>query len=45
MDFIEDIRVSEKGIKAGFCAEVNCPAAIFDAREICSIGIAKDPTA
>ena len=45
MDFIEDLRVCEECAETGFCAEINCPAAIFCAREIGRIGVAEDPSA
>ena len=45
VNFIEYIRVSFERAEAGFGAEINCPAAIFDAREIRRVGIAKDASA
>jgi hypothetical protein len=41
MDFIKDIWVSQERTKAGFSAEIDCPAAIFDAGEIGWISIAE----
>ncbi len=41
MDFIEDIRVSDKRAEAGFGAEVNRPTAILDARKIGRISVAE----
>ncbi len=44
MDFVENFRVSQERTKAGFGAEIDRPPAIFSSREICRIGIAKDPS-
>ena len=44
MDFIEDVRVSEERAEAGFGAEIDRPAAIFKAREIGRIRVAKFST-
>lgn len=41
MGFVEDIRVSQERAKTGFCAEIDRPAAILDARKICWISIAE----
>lgn len=41
MRFIEDIRVSQECTQTGFGAEIDCPAAIFDAREIGRIRVAE----
>lgn len=41
MNLVEDIRVSQKRAEAGFRAEIDGPAAIFDAREIVRISIAE----
>jgi hypothetical protein len=41
MDFIKDIWVSQERTKAGFSAEIDCPAAIFDAGEIGWISVAE----
>ena len=41
MNFIEDIRISQECTEAGFSAEINCPATIFDAGEISRISIAE----
>ena len=45
MDFIEHIRVREECAQAGIGTKVDRPAAIFDAREICRVGIAEDAPA
>lgn len=45
MDFVENIRVCEKGAKAGVGAKIDYPAPIFDARKIGRIGVAEDPSA
>ena len=45
MNFVEDIQVSEEGAEAGFRAEIDRFAAIFEAWEIRRIGIAEFPTA
>lgn len=45
MDFVKDIRVSEKGAETGFRAEVNRPASIFDPRKISRVCILKDAPA
>ena len=45
MDSVKNIRVGEEGAKAGFSAQIDCPAAIPGAREIGGIGIVKDPSA
>ena len=39
MDFIEDIRICEERAATGFGAEIDRPAAIFEARKIRGIGI------
>ena len=44
MNFIENIRVSQKRPKTGFGAENNIPAMIFGVREIAGISIQKYPT-
>ena len=41
MDFVEDIRIGEEGTEAGFCAEIDRPAVILDAREIRGVRIAE----
>ncbi len=41
MDFIEDIRVSQECTETGFGAEIDRPAAIFDAREISGVRVAE----
>lgn len=41
MDFIEDIRVSQEGAEAGFRAEIDRAAAIFDTREIGRVRVAE----
>ena len=45
MDSVENIRVSEERAEAGLGAEIDRPAAVLDAREICGIGVVKDPSA
>ena len=45
MDSIKDIWVGEERAETGFGAEIDRPAAIFDAREIGRIGITEDPSA
>lgn len=45
MDFVECIRVSEEGAKTGLCTKEDGPPAIFCARIILRIRIAKDPPA
>lgn len=45
MDFVEEIRVGEEGTQAGVGTEIDRPAAILDAREVCRIGIAEDSSA
>jgi len=45
MDFVEDIRVSQKRIVTGFGAEINRPASIYGAREIGRVRVAEDPPA
>ena len=42
MDLIEDIWVSEERAQARLSAEIDRPAAIFDAWEIRRIGITED---
>ena len=39
------MRVGQKSIKTCFCAQINCPAAIFDARKILRVGVAENPSA
>lgn len=41
MGFVEDIRVREERLAAGFGAEIDRPAAVFDARKICRVSIAE----
>ena len=45
MDSVENIRVREERAEAGLSAEIDRPAAILDAREICRIRIMEDPSA
>ena len=45
MDFIENIRVRQERAEAGFRAEIDRPAAVYGTREVCRIGVAKDPPA
>ena len=45
MHFIKYMRVGQKSIKTCFCAQINCPAAIFDARKILRVGVAENPSA
>ena len=45
MGFIEDIRVGEERAETGLGAEIDRPAAIFEARKIGGIGVAKYPPA
>ena len=45
MDSVENNRVSEERAEAGLGAEIDRPAMILDAREICRIRIMKDPSA
>ena len=45
MDFVENIRVVEERTEAGFGAEIDRPAAVFDSREICRIGVSEDAPA
>jgi len=45
MNFIEDLRVGEERLEAGFSAEIDRPAAIVKARKIRGIGVAQDPSA
>lgn len=45
MDFVEDIRVSKECTQAGFCAEIDRPAAVLNAREVAWIRIAEDSSA
>ena len=45
MDFVEDVWVSQERAKTGVCADVNGPAAIFDAREIIWISVAESTPA
>lgn len=41
MSFVEDIRVREERLAAGLGAEIDHPAAVFDARKICRVSIAE----
>lgn len=41
MDLVEDIRVSQKRAETGLRAEIDGPAAIFEAREIVRISVAE----
>lgn len=45
MDFVENIRIGEERTQTGFCAEIDRPAAIFDSREVCRIGVAEHTSA
>ena len=45
MDFVKNIRVGEERTQTGFGAEINHPAAIFDSREVCRIGVAEPTSA
>ena len=45
MDFVENVRVGEEGAETGFGAKIYRPAAIFDSREVCRIGVAEDAPA
>ena len=44
MDFVENIRVGEERTQTGFRAEIDRPAATFDSREVCRIGVAEHPS-
>lgn len=39
MGFIEDIGISAERCAAGFSTEIDPPAAVFEARKICRIGV------
>jgi len=39
MGFIEDSGISEECFTAGFSTEIDSPAAVFEVRKICRIGI------
>ncbi len=43
MSFIESLGVGAEGVEAGLGAEIDRPAAIFHAREICGVAVAEDP--
>lgn len=45
MDFVKQIRIGQEGAKTGLRAEVDCPAFVFDAREIGGIGISENTPA
>jgi hypothetical protein len=45
MNLVEKIRVSQEGAEARFRAQIDCAASVFDAREICWIGIPEDASA
>lgn len=45
MNFIEEIGIGEERTAAGFGAEIDGPAAILDAGEICWIGFLEFPPA
>lgn len=45
MSFIEEIRVGAEGVEAGLGAEVDRPAAIFEARKVSRVGIPEDAPA
>ena len=45
MDFVKDIRVCEERAKTGLRAEIECPAMVFDAREISGVSVPEDPSA
>ena len=45
MDFVENIRVVEERAEAGFGAEIDRPAAVFDSRKVCRIGVSEDAPA
>ena len=45
MDFVENVGVGEERAETGICAEIDGPATIFDAREVCRIGVTEDAPA
>lgn len=45
MDLVENVGVGEERTKTGICAEIDGPAAIFDAWKVCWIGVAEDAPA
>lgn len=45
MDFVENIRVGQESAETGLGAEVDRAAAVFDARKVRRIGVAKDAPA
>ncbi len=45
MSFVEGLGVGAEGITTGLGAEIDCPAAIIQAREICRVGVTEDPPA
>ena len=45
MDFVENVWVCKERAEAGLGAEIDHSAAVFRAREVCLIGVTKDPSA
>ena len=45
MDFVENIRIVKERAETGFGAEIDRPAAVFDSRKICRVGVAEDAPA
>ena len=45
MDFVENVGVGEERAETGICAEIDGPATIFDAWEVCRIGVTEDAPA
>ena len=45
MDLVENIRVVEERAEAGFGAEIDRPAAVFDSRKVCRVGVSEDAPA
>ena len=45
MDLVENFRVVEERAETGFGAEINRPAAVFDPRKVCRVGVSEDAPA
>ena len=45
MNFVENIGVGKERAEAGFSAEIDCPSAVLDAREVGRVCVTEDASA
>jgi len=45
MDLVENIRIVKERAETGFGAQIDRPAAVFDSRKVCRVGVSEDAPA